>query len=421
MSAQENVKVHVYPLKEKAPFEKPSEMDFLMRFVASERPTTGKRPRLNLGLVLDRSGSMSGAKLRKAKEAVCYCVDQLFAEDQISITVFDDEVDVIVPTTKAASRDAIKERIRKVKAGGSTALHAAWVEGARQVASCADPQLLNRVVLVTDGLANVGLTEPEEIIGQAQGLLACGISTSTIGVGNDFNEDLLVPMAEKAGGNSWFVEGPEDFRRIFATELEGLLREVGSKVRLQIKSAPGVEILDLLNDFPKDINGLYQLPGLLGGEPLDVLVRVKMCGGVPGAFRCFDFDLTWEETGTGKQFSLSESVSLVLASSEEVATLEEHAEVCKVRTLMEGARARRKAMEHLDRGDYGAASCVMQSAFASLESIPSAVRDDIVLEQCDQVESLCLLVGNPEERSLARKKLAYQSRHVQRTRRERKE
>jgi hypothetical protein len=98
---------------------------------------------------------------------------------------------------------------------------------------------LNRVLLITDGLANVCVTDPEVIVSQAKGLYERGIATGTIGVGNKFNEDLLVAMAKGAGGNGWFVEGPEDFQRIFETEMEGLLRETCSKDGMKLSQRKG--------------------------------------------------------------------------------------------------------------------------------------------------------------------------------------
>lgn len=131
MPRKNKPKIEVFPLKEKALADGPSEMDFLIRITAPEIETEKDRPKLNLGLVLDRSGSMSGRKLKNAKRAACYCVDQLLPTDRISVTVFDNEVEVIVPTTLASKRSSIRELINRVRPGDTTALHAAWVHGGK--------------------------------------------------------------------------------------------------------------------------------------------------------------------------------------------------------------------------------------------------------------------------------------------------
>jgi Ca-activated chloride channel homolog len=135
-----------------------------------------------------------------------------------------------------------------------------------------------------EGLANVGVTDPETIIAQARGLLERGISTSTFGVEIGFNEDLLVSTARAGGGNHEFIEGAEDFERIFAREMEGLVREVCAQVGLRIEPAPGVTILDMMNDFEERLDGSFNLPSLIAGEPLDVLIRVLLPGkGLPSS------------------------------------------------------------------------------------------------------------------------------------------
>lgn len=418
MSESIKLNLEVIPLKEMVPLESPSEMDFLIRITAPERQIEKARPQLNLGLVLDRSGSMSGSKIEKAREAACYCVDQLAATDRISITVFDDKIQVIVPATPVEDRRKIKGAIRRITSGGTTALHAAWVEGAKQVAECAGPALLNRVLLITDGLANVGITEPEAIVTQASGLYQRGISTSTIGIGNDFNEDLLVAMAKGAGGNSWFIEGPEDFQRIFETEMEGLLREVCSKVNLGIEAANGVEVVDLLNDFDSSADGSFSLPGLLAGEPLDVVIRLKLPGGVPGRFHCFRLKLEWSEEGTGKRLSSESAASIAFASAEDAAAQSVNREVQKAVQFLEGARVKCRAMEYLDRGDYQAASFSIAGQLDALRAIPAASDDSSVSEEIAQLSMLHQDIDDRKDLAKARKSMAYQSTNVQRGRRE---
>lgn len=420
MSKTGKLNLEAIPSKEKASLEGTSEMDFLIRITAPERPIEKARPQLNLGLVLDRSGSMSGRKIERAREAACYCVDQLVETDRISITIFDDAVDVIVPNVPAQDRGRIKRKIRGIESRGSTALHEAWVTGARQVAEYADKKYLNRVLLITDGLANVGVTEPEVIVSQAKGLHERGIATSTIGVGNDFNEDLLVAMARGAGGNSWFVEGPEDFQRIFETEMEGLLRETCSKVAMRIEPAEGVELLDVLNDFERTPDGSFSLPGLLAGEPLDIVVRVKLPGGAPGRFHCFKMLIEWSEHGSGKRLSMEGSAGITYASEKETGEIPPNREVEKVVSLLEGARLKRKAMEYMDRGDYALASMSLREQSRKLSAMAAATGDESIAAEVQALNVLYQSLEEQKDLSHTRKSMSYQSSYAQRGRREKR-
>lgn len=410
--------LEIIPLREKAPLETPSEMDFLVRVTAPERESETSRPQLNLGLVLDRSGSMGGKKIQKAREAACYCVDQLGYADRISVTVFDEVVDVIVPTQLALERRKIKESIRRTESRGTTALHDAWVAGARQVAECADQGCSNRVVLITDGLANVGVTDPEVIVSQAKGLYERGIATSTIGVGNDFNEDLLVAMANGAGGNSWFVEGPEDFQRIFETEMEGLLRETCTKVAMKIEPADGVEILDVLNDFEKNPDGSLSLPSLLAGEPLDMVIKAKLPGGAPGRFHCFKLVIEWSEHGTQDRFSTGMGAGITYAPQRETAGLDPNREVEKAVSLLQGARLRREAMEYMDRGDYGKAARSLRTHSLMIGAIATITGDPSLWAEVQELDRLQRCMEEQKDLPHTRKSMSYQSSHAQRGKRE---
>jgi Ca-activated chloride channel homolog len=171
-------------------------VDVLLRITPPELGFDGaSRRRLNLGVVLDRSGSMDGAKMRRAREAAAYCVEQLLSADRLSVVIFDDVVEVLIPSAPVEDKLGLHRLIAGVNARGSTALHEAWVRGGMQVSEHLDDTAVNRVLLITDGLANVGLTGTDEIVTQVKGLFERGVSTSTIGIGEDFNEGLLIPMA----------------------------------------------------------------------------------------------------------------------------------------------------------------------------------------------------------------------------------
>jgi len=418
MKKQDKPKIEVYPLKEKAISDESSQMDFLIRVTAPEIRIGKERPLLNLGLVLDRSGSMSGEKIENAKKAACYCVDQLMSTDRISVTIFDDRVDTIIPTMLVENRSEIKKRINQIRSGGSTALHAAWVEGGKQVAECLNPKCLNRVVLVTDGLANVGETDPDTIVSQALGLNKKNISTSTIGIGNDFNEDLLIPMAKSAGGNSWFVEGPEDFQRIFETEMEGILRDVCTNVSLKIEPEKRVEILSVLNEFDSISHGKYSLPNLLSGDPLDIVLRTQLPGGSQGTCRVFSLKLEWNPQGNNKKHSEQNHAKIHYAPEDEVKKQKENIEVQKAVQLLEAAKARRKAMEYLDRNDYKRASAILDEVSESAQIMAKIHNDSDLQAESMALDNLSKNIRNKKDHAHTRKMMAYQSVNRQRGRRE---
>lgn len=420
MAPQFTPAIQVIPLTEKASMEGISEMDFLIRITPPELKSEKVRHPINVGLVIDRSGSMSGSKLARAREAACYCVEQLLPTDRVSVTVFDHEVDVIVPSVSVVDKGRIKQHIKKVDSGGTTALHAAWVQGAKQVAAFLNPEQLNRVILLTDGQANVGLTDPDVITAQAKGLFEKGVSTTTMGVGNDFNEDLLEPMARHAGGNSWFIEGPEDFPRIFGMEMEGLVREVCSKVSLKIEPAQGVALIDVMNDFELTSYGTYMLPALIAGEALDVVLRVRLPGGAPGQFHCLGLTLKWDEKGERERFAERVPVSVVYASAAEAAGLPQNPEVVKAFAILEAARAKRAARDFVDRGDYRSASESLRDQSVRFSIAQAAMPDLDIAEEIASLEQLSRDLADRTDLYRVRKQMTYQSSQAQRGRRDRK-
>ena len=184
----------------------PGMLELLIRISNPQAPVSNnQRPPLNLALVIDRSGSMEGLRLEYAKTAAKYAISQLTANDKVSITIFDDSVQTIVASQNVRSNTHFNQLIDQIQTAGSTNLHGGWLEGANQAASSLEIGRLNRVLLLSDGQANQGETRPEEIFNQVAGLAKKGISTSTMGVGEDFNEDLLEGIANSGDGNYHFI------------------------------------------------------------------------------------------------------------------------------------------------------------------------------------------------------------------------
>ena len=409
-------KVEFFTIHPKLEAEREHTVDVLIRITPptpdpelSTRPNWKGRPDLNLSLVIDRSGSMEGEKMVRAREAAMFCVDQMLATDRLSVVTFDDHIEVLFPSEPVTNKQAMKDLIARVTARGSTALHEAWVRGGLTVSERLLEQGINRVVLITDGLANVGVTNNDEIVTQAMQVYQRGVSTSTIGIGADFNEDLLMPMAQSGGGNAWHVVEPDDMQHIFQTELEGLLAQYAHTVSLSLIPADGVRIVNVLNDFALTETGRYRLPNLQTGSALDIVVQLKVGAEEVGTqMRLLDLRLgfTPQEAKQAEVFKQAHTVEF--ASRTVVENSPVNDEVIRAVQFLMNARARNEAMKRMDQGDYagaevllGSALTATQAACAKFAAMPA------VMEECASLQEAEASLRDRLKDKMTRKKLAY--------------
>jgi len=375
----------------------------------STRPNWKGRPDLNLSLVLDRSGSMEGEKMVRAREAAMFCVDQMLPSDRLSVVTFDDRIEVLFPSEPVTNKQAMKDLIARVTARGSTALHEAWVRGGLTVSERLLDQGINRVVLITDGLANVGITSTDEIVTQAMGLFQRGVSTSTIGIGADFNEDLLMPMAQSGGGNAWHVVEPDDMQHIFQTELEGLIAQYAHTVSLSLIPADGVRIIDVLNDFDLTETGRYRLPNLQAGSSLEIVAQLKVGAEEIGTqMRLLDLRLGFTPQDAKQAEVLKQAHTVEFASGTVVDNSPVNDEVIKAVQFLMNARARNEAMKRMDAGDYAGAEAVLGTALSSTrEACASFAAMPAVMEECASLQDTASSLKDRLKDKMSRKKLAY--------------
>lgn len=198
-----------------------------------------KRYPLNISVVIDRSGSMEGDKLDKTKEAVIHLIKQLKGEDVISIISYGTEVEVVVEPQKVENLNELVKKVNKLESTGSTFL-SGGMEKAYELVNkvkdtLQDSSFIHRVILLSDGLANVGIIDPQALARIAAGNLENdNISLSTIGVGGDYNEKLMTALAIQGTGNYYFVENASDIPDIFKQELDGVQSLVSKQTTLKL-------------------------------------------------------------------------------------------------------------------------------------------------------------------------------------------
>jgi len=402
--------INLIPLRAAVSSDSPTTLDVLVKIIPPAPEVELKRPTLNIGLVIDRSGSMQGKKIEYARQAACYAVDQLLATDRVSVTIYDDLVETLVPSTPATDKISITRQIERIHARNSTDLHAGWVQGGVQVSQHLNPEHLNRVILLSDGLANQGQTNPKAIASDVQGLARRGVSTTTMGVGDDYNEDLLEAMAGSGDGNYYYIESPEQLPNIFQMELQGLMATIGRRVTLGIEPQGGVEVADVLNDLEVTRKGRFRLPNLVIGNPFVVVVRLKVPAIAQATDLCY-FRLAWDDPEQQERQKIRVPLQLPVVAGADLEKFPFNPEVQQQVALMMSGRAKKEAVQKVDRGEYEVASQLLKDTREQVLKAPNS----LLIEQ--EAQSLIDLDADLQARRLQqyRKRSSYESHVSQRS------
>jgi len=201
---------------------------------------------INVALVIDKSGSMQGEKIRRAKNAAIMAVERMRADDIIAVVTYSHSAEILLPATKATDKKPLKTAINRLRAGGQTALYDGVKKGAQEIRKFLDRNRVNRMVLVSDGLANVGPDSPKELGLLGASLGKEGIVVTTIGLGLGYNEDLMTQLAGKSDGNHAFAENAKDLVRFFNYEFGDILAVIAQEVKVTITCADGIRPVRVL-------------------------------------------------------------------------------------------------------------------------------------------------------------------------------
>ncbi|GEM_PF-853945 len=269
------------------------------------------RPPVALVLVLDKSGSMEGRPWEHLMMAVRYIASQLTPADLLGIVVFDEYVETLLEPQPMLDGEEPVRIMAKVTPRGTTNLHAGLVRGVGLLKDAKAQGAVKRILLLTDGDVNEGVTEYSQIVMEARIARTYQIGVSTLGLGIEYNEELLTGIAKHGAGNYHYIETPEDLAEAFSQEMESLFKVVAQAASLTLKLGRGVRF-DRVYGFAHEQVGdrvEIALPDLAAGESLPVLARLVLEGGEPGEETSVEVDLAFRYAGSDEVRHLREVVT----------------------------------------------------------------------------------------------------------------
>jgi Ca-activated chloride channel homolog len=367
------------------------------------------RAPVNVAIVIDRSGSMQGEKLVRAKEAATLAVNRLRPDDIVSVIAYDDTVGILLPATKVADRTAVLAAIESLQPGGSTALFAGVSVGGAEVRKFLDRERVNRVVLLSDGLANVGPDTPAELGALGASLKKEGVAVSTIGLGLGYNEDLMARLAGLSDGNHAFVEHPRDLARIFDQEFGDAMSVTAQDVLVSIECAPGTRPVRVLGREAEiagrmvtvSVNQLYD------AEEQHILLELEAPAGGNGEARRLA-GVSWSYLRMGPTPTTEKGTRWIEASysgNNELVTASEAADVMVAVVEQIATEKNRLAVDLRDQGRIEEAQLLLlqNTAYAKdkAQQYGSQILSDVALENEADAENIV----KQEEWTLQRKSM----------------
>ncbi|MEA2552012.1 MAG: Ca-activated chloride channel [Fimbriimonadaceae bacterium] len=336
----------------------PAREQFLLELHAGGSGGVGIRTPLNLGLVIDRSGSMEGPPLEYVKQACSHVVDMLNQDDVLSIVTFEQMVDVLMPPQRVTNKQMIKEGISHILAGNTTNLYEGMRVGFQQVIAGEQPGRATRLVVLTDGDPTEGIKNFQSIVGQAAEFKSRGITCTFLGFGPDYNEELLAAMAKRSGGNYYYIPRPEMIPEVFRTEMEKLLTTIARNLKLDLKLARWVSMRGPEQADSGEVT--VSMADMERGSTIQQVIDLEFPNHPLGHYRVAGGRLSYDDGVTGRTESVD--VDLVLEFSPDKARYSAPVEprVAQASQIQMASRAVEKTIMGLKTQQISAAGAMQE-------------------------------------------------------------
>lgn len=347
---------------------------YLQISITTPRLESPKKRPMNLSVVLDRSGSMGDQdKMEYAKKALFSLIDQLNEEDIFSLVIYDDVIEVLREGRRVGDKRALKRLVEHIDPRGSTNLGGGMIEGFRQVEQNLAKEYINRVILLSDGLANQGITEPRELYRIAQRYRSKSVSLTTMGVGLSYNENLMMGLSEHGGGNYYFIESPHSLASIMRKEFDLLSTLVAQNASIELNLGRNVRVLDAIGCEHRSESDRYVIPvgDLYSNDRRELTVELEIPEG-SGSLTVARGTLRYE--GERGWFDRFPTFTVSVRYTRDVAEIEKNRDL-ETQAKVDVAVSTRKveqALEALDRGDKAQAEGYFKALRLQLNSSPAS-------------------------------------------------
>jgi Ca-activated chloride channel family protein len=359
--------------------------------IEARKNDEARRSPMNLCIVLDRSGSMEGAKLEKARQAAAMAVDKLGDDDIFSLVTYDSETNLLIAPERIGGtdhREDLKSRIHRIQAGGSTALHAGVVLGSKQVRERFSKERVNRVILLSDGLANVGPSSTSELARLGRELRGDGIAVSTVGLGDDYNEDLMTALAEASNANYYYVKDAEKLPSVFAQEL-GMARSLLARnITIRIEAPDGVHLKEIIGQPEIDCHDRVveiKMPELFGAEKRRFLVRCLADEKKADAWEAAA-ELNYATIAGTQAPAQRQAAKIEFTEDQKKSEASVRAEVARENNVVQNRLAKERAVKLADEGKSKDAVALLREQAAKNAAAPQAAQVPGVSEENRRLE-----------------------------------
>lgn len=327
---------------------------FVLFEMVGDQVEVTKRVPLNLSLVLDRSGSMHGRPLELCKEAVKYVIGKLSDKDILSLVVFDNEVQTTFSPQRVTNKEHLFHKVDTIQTGGMTNLCGGLVTGAEHVLNLKTDEFVNRVVILSDGQANEGITNPDEMYKITSDMQKKGLSFTTMGVSNHFNEELMAGIANNGIGNYYYIPSVDKIPSVFQKELQSLFTVIAKDITLTLKMKNGVKIENVFGySFQGEGDTVkLALGDLFAGDKKSVLMECTIPNAMIGSLDLFDVEWSFLDVASdGEEKSVPFSKSVEVTNDESKLSEAEDQAIAIQREITMNALVLEEALKDMDNGD----------------------------------------------------------------------